>query len=407
MADMIDLQHSPAPVPMTSVLFVDDQTHLLQGLQRSLRGMRNEWSMRFASSGKEALAMLDTAPADVVVSDMRMPEMTGAELLSEIRARFPDTVRIILSGEFDQQTGLKALEFTHQFLSKPCDSHQLIDAVRRSAQRRELLSNATVRQIVASLDVLPGLPEVYTRLLGLLRGVDTPSKEIAALIESDIGLFSKTLQVANSSFFAMSRQVTSGLQAVNMLGLDIIRGLILSHGIQQNFNSRLDCGIIERLWQSATTIATIASALARRLDLAPAVQTETFTASLLRDVGQLVFLSIVRHRYIDILDAHRSDLETLLERETDTFGVTHGEVGAYLLGLWNLPDVVVETAAFHHRPSRSPVRQKGALAMVHIAGALSAVAAGDKNPLDQAYLGEVGLPTDLAFWQATLLASGV
>ncbi|WP_158595897.1 response regulator [Oleomonas cavernae] len=403
---MTDLQPPPAPAPTTSILFVDDQTNLLQGLQRSLRGMRNEWTMRFASSGKEALAMLDMAPADVVVTDMRMPEMNGAELLSEIRARFPDTVRIILSGEFDQQTGLKALESTHQFLSKPCDSHQLIDAIRRSAQRRELLSNATVRQIVLSLDALPSLPEVYTRLLDLLQGTDAPSKEIAALIESDIGLFSKTLQVANSSFFAMSRQVTSGLQAVNMLGLDVIRGLVLSHGIQQNFQARLDARIIEGLWQSAMTIATLASALARRLDLPLAVQTETFTASLLRDVGQLVFLSIER-RYIDILDAHRNDFETLLGRETSTFGTTHADVGAYLLGLWNLPDVIVETAAFHHQPSRSPVRQKGALAMVHVAGALSAVAAGQKNPLDQAYLREAGLPADLGFWQAALLASGV
>jgi len=69
---------------MKNILFVDDEPVLLDGLRRSLRSMRNEWSITFAGSGEEALKVLEKAPFDVVVSDMRMPKMDGAQLLNEV-----------------------------------------------------------------------------------------------------------------------------------------------------------------------------------------------------------------------------------------------------------------------------------------------------------------------------------
>ena len=83
---------------MKRILFVDDEPKVLQGLQRMLRSMRNEWGMEFASSGREALEMLERAPYDVIVTDMRMPGMDGVQLLKEVTKRFPLLVRIILSG---------------------------------------------------------------------------------------------------------------------------------------------------------------------------------------------------------------------------------------------------------------------------------------------------------------------
>ena len=79
---------------MTRVLFVDDETRVLEGLQRMLRARRHEWEMVFADNGPSALEACDRLPFDVVVSDMRMPGMDGASLLSEVQRRHPDTVRI-------------------------------------------------------------------------------------------------------------------------------------------------------------------------------------------------------------------------------------------------------------------------------------------------------------------------
>ena len=106
---------------MKRILFVDDEPLVLEGLQRMLFGMRHEWDMRFAGSGGEALRLMAKSPADVVVSDMRMPQMNGAQLLNEIMRLHPRTIRFILSGYADQEMILQCVGGTHQFLSKPCD----------------------------------------------------------------------------------------------------------------------------------------------------------------------------------------------------------------------------------------------------------------------------------------------
>ena len=80
------------------ILFVDDDSFVLQGLQRSMHGMRNEWSMTFVDSGAAALEFMRTTPVDVVVSDMRMPRMNGAQLLTEVMKQYPKTVAIVGSG---------------------------------------------------------------------------------------------------------------------------------------------------------------------------------------------------------------------------------------------------------------------------------------------------------------------
>jgi len=102
--------------------------------------------MRFAQSGTEALQMLATAPADVIVTDMRMPEMDGAQLLAEVERLYPQTARIILSGQCDRQTALTAVGPTHLFLTKPCDSARLIEVIQRVRRLSPVLSEAPHRQ---------------------------------------------------------------------------------------------------------------------------------------------------------------------------------------------------------------------------------------------------------------------
>ena len=89
---------------MIRILFVDDELNVLEGLQRLLRPMRKEWEIENVESGAAALDLLAQSEFDVVVSDVKMPEMDGVELLSEVRTRFPSVVRIALSGHSDRQS---------------------------------------------------------------------------------------------------------------------------------------------------------------------------------------------------------------------------------------------------------------------------------------------------------------
>ena len=110
---------------MNRVLFVDDEVFVLDGFKRMLRRMRTQWEMDFVDSGEAALQMMAQKEFDVIVSDMRMPNMNGAELLNEVKDLHPNTIRFILSGYSDKDLILKSLDSTHQYLAKPRDPETL------------------------------------------------------------------------------------------------------------------------------------------------------------------------------------------------------------------------------------------------------------------------------------------
>ena len=103
---------------MKNLLFVDDEPRVLQGLQRQLRVMREEWQMDFVESGPKALEFLATSPVDVLVTDMMVPGMDGAQLLTEVMKRHPDTVRLVLSGHADREAVLRLVGPVHQYLDR-------------------------------------------------------------------------------------------------------------------------------------------------------------------------------------------------------------------------------------------------------------------------------------------------
>src|SRR5437870_1863054 len=114
------------------VLFVDDDQALLDGLRRVLRSERQIWDMTFVADSTEALNIISQQCFDVVVSDMRMPNLNGAQLLSEVKKICPISVRIILSGQADLDLIVEAVASAHQFLSKPCETNDLRSTIRRA-----------------------------------------------------------------------------------------------------------------------------------------------------------------------------------------------------------------------------------------------------------------------------------
>lgn len=138
----------------TRLLFVDDDPFLLQAQRRLFRRI-SDWKCTFCESGQAALEAFagqgDDAPFDVVVSDMRMPKMNGAELCTEIRSQYPHCVRIMLSGQTESGTLCRIFGPSHQYLQKPCTPDELQRAVQRSLALRERLdrdnTSETIRQL--------------------------------------------------------------------------------------------------------------------------------------------------------------------------------------------------------------------------------------------------------------------
>ena len=186
---------------MTKILFVDDEPNVLSGVRRQLRGYRNEWDMSFCESGAEAVELLQKEPHDVVVTDMRMPGMDGAELLQKVRELFPGTVRIVLSGHSDQELTLRAVGPAHQYLTKPCDPESLRCTIQRTIALQDQVANDKVRELVASVDALPTLPCIYQELVEEVTSPMACIEQAGKIIARDLGMSTKILQLVNSSFF--------------------------------------------------------------------------------------------------------------------------------------------------------------------------------------------------------------
>src|SRR5437588_7304008 len=131
-----------------TILFVDDEERVLQGLRRMLRSMRDEWDVTFAISGVEALRILEQSNMDVLVSDMRMPGMDGAQLLTHAMELRPETLRIALTGESDVSMNLRCVSSAHQYLMKPCDPQTLKTKIARACTLRDQLGSPLLQQLV-------------------------------------------------------------------------------------------------------------------------------------------------------------------------------------------------------------------------------------------------------------------
>jgi len=124
------------------ILLVDDEPNITAALTRSL-GME-PWDIFTANSGKEGLEMLASIDIDVIISDEQMPEMPGSEFLSAVRKKYPQTIRIILTGQAGLETAIRAINEgeVFRYFTKPCDALELAAAIRQGLQHKQLVEKS-------------------------------------------------------------------------------------------------------------------------------------------------------------------------------------------------------------------------------------------------------------------------
>lgn len=352
------------------VLFVDDDANILQGLQRLLRPMRAEWNMSFAIGPREALSLFDKEPFDVVISDMRMPEMNGAELLSRIREVNPAVARIVLSGQSHTESAVRSAGIAHQFLAKPCDAETLRKTIARVLTLRKLLRDDKLMQLVAGIGTLPSLPTSYEQISRELNSEEPSLHRVSEIISHDIAMSVKVLQLVNSAFFGLARRVQTIEQAVTLLGIDIIKSLVLSNAAFSQFRPASTRFSAQRLWDHSFLVGAIAAAIAKEQRADRTVIGESLQAGILHDVGHLILATHLPDVFDRALDQANSQSAPLIDAEMQALGATHAHVGAYLLGLWGLPDNMVEAVGFHHDPARIGGGAFTPLTAVHAADTL-------------------------------------
>lgn len=360
---------------MKRILFVDDEPLVLDALRNVLRKHRDEWHMVFAPGGEEALAELAAATFDVIVTDMRMPRLDGASLLHRVKALYPGTARIVLSGHAEQDMVMKVLPMAHQYLTKPCDRLALRAAIDQACLLQVQLADVATRELVGDIESLPSVPRTYVELTNTLADEDAGVGDVSAIVERDPALSAKVLQIANSAFFGRGKPVSSICDGVNFLGLDLIRALSLMVGIFGSTEQHhgVDGMRIEQLQHEAVLVASIA----RRIVRERGRRDEAYAVGVLHDVGKYIFLLRAPDHYADVIRIAEESGRRLQEVEFEHFGTTHAQVGAFLLDTWGLPYDVVQAVAYHHTPNKAPFVNDALITAVHVAaGLVSASIAG-------------------------------
>ncbi|MEW6660229.1 MAG: HDOD domain-containing protein [Thermodesulfobacteriota bacterium] len=214
----------------------------------------------------------------------------------------------------------------------------------------------------------------------------------------------KILQLVNSAFFGYCRHISSPAQAVELLGLETVKALVLSAKIfSQMDRSSMTVLAMDRIWAHRLATGVFAKTIATAEKCERAVADDAFMAGMLHDVGKLILAVNLPKQYKEALAGPRGNGASVLEAERQAFGVTHAEVGAYLLSLWGLPFPIVEAVAFHHVPGRCPQKKMGPLTAVHVGNCQEYAINGqedDKCQIDAAYLNELKILPRIPPWQA-------
>jgi HD-like signal output (HDOD) protein/ActR/RegA family two-component response regulator len=355
---------------MKRILFVDDEPEILDGLRTMLRKRREQWQMEFVVSGAAAIAEMEKQPFDLICSDMRMPQMDGAQLLTIAAERWPEAVRIVLSGYAELAQTIKLVPIAHQYLSKPCDAKRLESTLERCLAVQDLLKRPDLRGLVGRVKNLPALPKTYHALCAAMARKDTTAPEVASIVASDTAIAARVLQVVNSAFFRLPRQITKIEQAVSYLGFSAIRNLALSAEVfSASKNAQNLKGFsLEAIQTEAVKTAAVMRALTKDSLLAD----DAFVVGLLHDIGILVLIEVCPEQLQAAYDESIANKTALHEAVRNRIGASHAEVGAYLLAIWGLPYAIVDAVAHQHEPDRVPHSEFDLLAALVIASRLLA-----------------------------------
>ena len=208
---------------MLRAMLVDDEQRVLDALRRQLRPLRREWGFVFESDSLIAVQRLQLQTFDVIVTDMRMPELDGATLLEAAREYQPEALRYVLSGQAEREQSLSVALSAHQYHSKPCKTTEIRDALEKAGNIKRTLSRSIYQQLV---DNSP--PRTIAALLDCLAAEDVNLEHIGALIQQDLAMSLKSLKWVCTPFFGKPLLNARVEESPSILGAGLLRSLVES-----------------------------------------------------------------------------------------------------------------------------------------------------------------------------------
>ncbi len=363
-----------------------------------------------ATSGVEALRIMEREPIDAVVSDIGMPGMDGVTFVNIVSELYPETTRLVFTAlRSTTGLGLQTAGAAHQFFLKPTSIRVLAEKIKSVQRLRSLLPAKGMELVVAKVRSLPSLPTVYTQLEQALNQPNSSMEMVGKILEQDIAMSAKVLHLVNSAFFGVHERMTRPAQAAVHLGGEVLKSLLLGlHLFTAGKTPRIACGSIQELWRHGLAVATAARAIALAEGCSRAQADEYYAAGLFHDIGKLIIADNLPESCDHIQKIVQERGVAIVQAEKEVLGATHAEVGAYLMALWGFSDNIVNACAFHHQPAQDPAPGFGPVVAVHAANVFDHEQAPCGTiplaTLDREYLARAGFAPKLEGWRR--LAAG-
>lgn len=389
---------------MSRALFVGDRAQLRSRVQVLLDDAGARVELSYAPTGAAAIAALADERWDVVVADRDLPGARGEEVLTHVRDHHPSTIRVIVAGPADHQHTALGPAVAQVQLTEPIEPGAMRDVVVRSCALANVLAHKELQRVVGKPERLPSAPQVFWDLSRAIADATSTTEDIAVVVERDPALSAKVLQLTNSAYFGLSARVASIHQAVTYVGVEVLKALSLTAHIFCTLDDTPVPGLSIAQFQRSSLLG---ARLARLFVQDVRRSEEAFSSALVRDIGKIVVAMSAPDRFAEVVSTVRNGGHAFHDVERRVLGFSHGEAGAYLLGLWGLPAVFLEVAAWHHEPGAIGIGgNSDVLAAVHVADSLIDTACTGEldlstdRKLDRDYLARSGHIADLAAWRS-------
>ncbi len=386
-----------------TIYIVDDQKEVLETAVMVVRALMPEAEVTGFTHAHPALAAVKANPPDLILSDHRMPDMKGGELLEAVRLAAPGTLRIIMSG-FVALDKLTVITSAHQYVAKPFDAEQLKHLLRRSFAARQRLADNGLKEVVAGLRSLPSLPQVQHSLLVELEDNRGASATVGQMVAEDAGLCSKVLQLANSSLFGRDYLITNPVDAVLCLGTNLICAVVLAQTLFKHFQSCTHPALsLPAIWSHCWETAALAQVYCREQGLPRATQEEAFLAGLLHETGRLILIDNFPGQFQAACEAALQSHSPIAPRLLEAFKASPSALAAFLLDLWGMPDNVVAALSSLDNPEADGATEFSMTSALFVADQIATrkYPADPCQPLEwnSAYLRSIHCPEDAKSWE--------
>lgn len=395
------------------VVFLVEDAAERESVRSGIAAQEDGWEKVVTSTPEEAIAAIQFAPTEAVVIEHRQGDMSGGQVLEWAREHCGGAARLLIAEPAEREGVLRAVNTPHQFLARPVTPEILKGTIESARLLEAAMPNEVLFTLAERVQVFPPLPSLYFRVLNELRSPNYSSQTIAEIVALDLAMTTRLLQVINSGFYGLPRRITDLAEAVNLLGQETVKSLIV--GIQlflEHEHIKPLYFSIHQLWQHSNSVAHAARLIAQMETGDRERADEAYTAGLLHDLGKLVLANNFEAQHNKVQQIARDSRRPLWEVETEEFGVSHAELGAFVLGRWGMPAELLEATAFHHRPGWRGGLEFSTLTAVHVANAMEHELRAPQQGLvastvDLPYIDSLGLMDRIDSWKACVRAGKV